>query len=168
MEKIQIIILKNIKTFIITSIILISSYFIFYLDLFDLDLFNKKYIENLENELIELKRETNLKSINEIKSETTIYQWISGVALVAGTFLFFYYFYHGGGDNANLLSSPSSTNIYNNLPFEETEIKYSEDPVTRRLDFTTTPSPSPPPKALERYTNDISPLYEKGIKSLHT
>lgn len=68
------------------------------------------------------------------------------------------------GDDGSLLSPPSS-NIRNNFSFEETEVKYSEDLVTRRLDFATTPSPSPP-KALERYTNDVSPLYEKGIKNL--
>ena len=90
MEKIQIIIKKNIKMFIITFGILISSYFIFYLDLFDLDLFNKKYIANLETELLELKEEINSEKIS--KNNHNMYYLIGGTILLIGGLLYFYYF----------------------------------------------------------------------------
>lgn len=58
-EQLQIIIVKKIKIIIGTFMSLILSYFIFYLDILDLDLFNKKYITNLETTLLELKEEIN-------------------------------------------------------------------------------------------------------------
>lgn len=160
-EQLQIIIVKKIKIIIGTFMGLILSYFIFYLDIFDLDLFNKKYITNLETKLLELKEETNSEKILESNHNNNIYYLIGGtILLIGGLVVYFYYFNGGDSDFMN-----NSSNILNQLSFEESEVKYHEDKIARRLDFLDTPSPSPS-KNLDRYTSNLSPIYEKGIKSL--
>ena len=157
-KKLQKIVVQNIKIIIGIFIIIILSLIIFYVDIFDLDLFNKKYIANLETELLELKEEINSEKIS--KNNHNMYYLIGGTILLIGGLLYFYYFNGGDNDFMN-----NSSNILNQLSVEEAKVKYHEDKIARRLDFLDTPSPSPP-KNIDRYTSNLSPIYEKSIKSL--
>ena len=152
-EQLQIILVKKINIIIGTFMNLILSY-----SIFDLDLFNKKYIANLETELLELKEEINSEKIS--KNNHNMYYLIGGTILLIGGLLYFYYFNGGDNDFMN-----NSSNILNQLSVEEAKVKYHEDKIARRLDFLDTPSPSPP-KNIDRYTSNLSPIYEKSIKSL--
>ena len=89
-EQLQIILVKKINIIIGTFMSLILSY-----SIFDLDLFNKKYIANLETELLELKEEINSEKIS--KNNHNMYYLIGGTILLIGGLLYFYYF--NGGDN---------------------------------------------------------------------
>ena len=127
--------LQNIKKIILSIIILISSSFIFYL--FDFDLFNQKFMTDLETELPEFEEELDEElPQDEIKENNKIYYQV-GAALVllgiGGLCIYFFYF-SGGGDSA--------LDIANQL--RETEIKYHHDSDTGELDFTRTVEPNPP------------------------
>lgn len=167
-KELQKIVVQNIKIIIGVCIIIILSLIIFYVDIFDLDLFNKKYIKDLETELLELKQEIKQELKEELKQELTLeknndilYYVIGGCIIIIMGICIFYYYNSGNGDIVENVSS----NILNRLDVEETEVKYTEDKVNRRLDFATTPTNSPI-KNPNRYTSDLSPIYEKGIKVL--
>ena len=155
LKQIQFLFIENIKIVIGMLITLILNYIILYIDIFDMDFLNMKYIEDLEKELTELKQ--NLKP--ESKMETVAdknpdfnYYWVGGILLVISGIIIFNFFNNGG--DAECLSS----NMLNKLPTEETE------GVAR---FLRTPTPPSPPQGASRYTNAMSPVYEKGIKILH-
>ena len=59
LKQIQFLFIENIKIVIGMLITLILNYIILYIDIFDMDFLNMKYIEDLEKELTELKQ--NLK-----------------------------------------------------------------------------------------------------------
>lgn len=169
-KELQKIVVQNIKI-IIGVFMIIISFIIFYVDIFDLDLFNKKYIKDLEIELLELKQEIKQELKEELKQEITlekieknnniIYYVLGGCMIIIMGICIFYYYNSGNGDIIENVSS----NILNRLDVEETEVKYTEDKVNRRLDYVTTPTNSPI-KNSNRYTSDLSPIYEKGIKVL--
>lgn len=108
-----------------------------------------------EGNSVESESESNFN----INSKKKYYILAMSISLAIG--LAIYYYFSGGGDLPPLPSS----NILNLNPFEESEVKYSEDSVTRQLDFNTTPQTTPE-KALDRYASEVSPEYEKGIRAL--
>lgn len=159
--------IQNIKIIILIFLILILSYITFYIDLFNIDLFNLKYINKLETELLELKTELKKIDIVEDKNQIEIiendnklnyYYFFGGLILITSVILLFYF---NNNDNGGDISS----NKFNLNPFEETEVKMTEDQITRRLNFLRTPSQSPE-RGLNRYMNSMSPIYEKGLKIL--
>ena len=68
-KQVKILLLKNLKIVIGILISIVLSYVTFYLDIFDLDLFNKKNI-NFEPENIQEKYKEDLKKIeDEVKQK---------------------------------------------------------------------------------------------------
>ena len=156
----------------------ILMYYILYIDIFDFDFFNKKQIQDLKLELLQLKENFEIKEnlniektddlINEekkIPKDNTVYYCLIAATIILGG-LFLIYYYHNGPDNG-FMDTDRSSNIFNLSCVEETEAKYREDKFTGEAHYATTPPHETTPEdSLKRYTGDLSPLYEKGLKAL--
>lgn len=147
-----------------------TIYFLFLIsfNVLDIDLSTTAYCESEQEQsdrtekiLSAVLAEQDSVDIDESSIYSKKLYYLLGISLtLILAFGFYYYFQGGGGD----LPVPSS-NILNLNSFEESEVKFTQDPLTKRLDFNTTPQTTPE-KALDRYTSDISPEYEKGIRIL--
>lgn len=142
-KKLQIILTQNKKIIIrilISMILSYLSYFIFYLDLFDLNLFNKEDVIDLKTELLEKKRDLNLEKQDlnlekqdlnleeNTKKDNNIYYLIAAGVVVVGALVLYYYF-NNGANSPDLIKEGFDEMLSR---IRETDQKYFHDKDTGR------------------------------------